>query len=123
MMKLVPQGLKTLLSGGAAYVFMALFTGVLILNWQVKTLKQQKDEIKTERDQALKVVAEKDSVIASQSRQFSRREQHKKEQDDAYVLIQSLPDNYNCYESPPIDGAFEWLRQREAATQSETDHD
>lgn len=113
---------KTLMGGGASYIFIGLGSVLLLQYWQADQLRSKYEEAASERDDALALAAEKDSVIATQSRQFSRQITTQKEQDNAESLIQSVPDSHHCSQSAPIGHALNWLREHQTPS-AQADHD
>ena len=101
-------------SGGALYVVLVLAAVLFVQQMKLSQVGSKLHEITSIKNQALEQVREKDGVISAQSRQFQRRIQSQESQDNADTLIEAVPDSHYCYESLPVNGALEWLRQRES---------
>lgn len=114
--------LRNLLGGGASYIFAGLVAALLFQHWQVKELRSDNDAVKEARDMAMAQIQEKDSLIASQSQQFKRQSQSRKDEAHAEDIINSVPDSDHCARSASINSALDWLREHEGGI-PETDDD
>jgi len=107
--------LRGLFSGGASYVILALTAAFWFQNWQFSQSRDKQAALEIARDDALALAAEKDTLIASQSRQYRRQINTQKDQEHAEARIQSVPDSDSCAGSAPIGSALDWLREHESA--------
>lgn len=122
MMKLVLLNARALLSGGAGYVILIVGVILAFQNWQNARLKDERDQLKSARDQARLEVQERNALLDSQTRQFNRQIAQRKEQNHAEKFIQSVPDGNACMDSAPIGRALEWLRNQQGdATPNDND--
>ncbi|NNE58075.1 MAG: hypothetical protein HKN36_08215 [Hellea sp.] len=121
MMNLILAQLKALFGGGATYLFLGLGAFLVFQNWQIGRIKSDRDNFQQERDVARAQTLQRDSVIASQSQQFTRRIETAKEQENADEIIMAVPDSDACRASAPVASALIWLRQRETITASGDD--
>lgn len=122
MKSFVVMYIKKFLGGGASYVVFGMITLLLIQYWQISNLKNDHIKVLEERDRALAKITEKDTVIASQARQYDRQINSRKDEEDAQKTINSVPNSDTCIHSPAIGNALDWLRERESRT-AENDND
>jgi len=122
MISFLTTQLGKLLGGGASYLILGLGAAILLQHWQIANLQKAQAELETERDQAIKQVQEKDTIISSQNRQYQRQVQTRKDETSAEDIIKSVPDSEECIRSATINGALGWLREHESAA-AETHHD
>lgn len=114
--------LQKFMGGGASYVLLGLGAAVMFQYWQIGHLRDKLDTLAGEKDAAIAQAKEKDTVIASQSRQYRRELATQKEETHAETLIKSVPDSDHCLRSAPVNSALDWLRQHESNT-AKADHD
>ena len=104
--------LKAFFGGGASYVFVGLVLLSLFQNWQVERLRGKGEDLERALEQSRAIVAEKESVIETQNRQFQRQIKLTKELENAQELILSVPDSSVCGRSAAINTALQWLRDK-----------
>jgi len=121
MMNLILAQLKALFGGGAAYLFFGLGAFLVFQNWQISRIKADRDSFQIERDEARAQTRQRESIIASQTQQFTRRIETAKEQNNADEIIMAVPDSEACRTSAPVASALIWLRQRESGAGSGDD--
>jgi len=114
--------LQKFTGGGAAYVVLGLGAALLFQHWQIAEMREKIERVAQEKEIAIAQAKEKDTVIASQSRQFRREQVNQKEESHAEDIIKSVPDSDHCLRSAPVDSALEWLREHEG-TAAQTDDD
>lgn len=122
MISFILSKIQKLVSGGASYLFIGMGGALLFQHWYIGGLKKDYTNIVTQRDQALEQVQEKNTLIASQARQYSRQLISRKDENHAQKTINSVPDSSHCIESPAISSAIDWLREYEGGA-AETDDD
>lgn len=113
---------KALLGGGSSYIFLGLGAAFLFQYWQAEQLREKQNELEAQLEEAVAIAREKDTVIATQSRQFNRQISTQKDQENAETLIQSVPDSYHCAQSAPVGSALDWVRDHENGS-AQTVHD
>jgi len=113
--------LRSLLGGGASYLFLAFGAMLLFQHWQVKNLQAERQILSDERNQAIALIKERDSVIASQSRQYQRQLNTRKEEVNAQEIIADVPDSNLCIQSESVNSALDWLRDYEKRTPQNDD--
>ena len=112
MMTWILMRLKAFFGGGASYVFVGLVLLSLFQNWQVERLRGKGEDLERALEQSRAIVAEKESVIETQNRQFQRQIKSTKELENAQELILSVPDSSVCGRSAAINTALQWLRDK-----------
>lgn len=113
MMTFLITQLRRFLGGGASYFFIGLGVVLALQYWQINQLRVAEATLTEERDAALAELLEKDTVIASQARQYHRQVNSRKEQAHAEEIINAVPDSHHCNNSVAVNSAFEWLREHE----------
>jgi len=108
--------IRNLMGGGASYLIIGLGAAIAIQYWQVGELRKKESRLTEERDTAIALAAEKDTLIASQSRQYRRQIETRKDEENAEAIINAVPDSHHCMRSAPVRSALEWLREHEAAS-------
>ena len=112
MMTWILMRLKAFFGGGASYVFVGFVLLSLFQNWQVERLRGKGEDLERALEQSRAIVAEKESVIETQNRQFQRQIKSTKELENAQELILSVPDSSVCSRSAAINTALQWLRDK-----------
>lgn len=106
MMTLLTTQLRSFFGGGASYIFIGLGVFLVFQYWQIDRLQTDQAKLIQERDVALAQLLEKDTVIASQSRQYQRQINSRKEQVHAEEIINAVPDSSYCAHSDAVNSAL-----------------
>ncbi len=111
MMNLLREYLRNLLGGGSSYLIILCGFVIVTQYWKIANLQAETEKLETIRDEAIADIKERDTLIISQNRQFTRRQKTQEAQIHAEDAIQSVPDSENCRESLPVGSALNWMRE------------
>jgi len=115
-MNLAREYLRNLFGGGSSYLMIAFGFVIVTQYWKITNLKTETEKLEIIRDEAIAEIKERNTLILSQNRQFTRRQKTQEAQINAEDIIQSVPDSENCRESLPVGSALNWMREHKTGS-------
>lgn len=113
--KLLGGAAGKFMGGGASYVLIGITAFSFFQMVQIKHIKADSAEYKTERDDARKALKGKDSALKAQAEQNNRGKDLGKQGESAEEKINAQETEFKCAESKPIIAGLDWLRDFDAA--------